>query len=305
MPRRRCGRRSYDPLGPQLVELARRSSRAGRRRRARCRRPAPERPDQLQPARESRTASARCRASCTGRSPRPSASRSMSRAANCGSSKMSAIVATTPAGTPASPRTRVDLDGVARARPVGDEPLDLRPGSPREPRASRSARRRPARAGPSWSTSRRKTLSTLAEMITQRPSPLRNRLDGTMPARPVPDGPRALPDRSYSGTTLSSIAKHASVSATSTTCPRPLPARVPPDQREQHPLEREHRRERVAERDAEPRRRPVGEAVQVTQAADRLGHRCEAGPVRARPGLAIARHPREDRRRGLTSASTS
>ena len=69
--------------------------------------------------------------------------------------------------------------------------------------------------------------------------------------------------------------------------------RVAPVERGEDALRREHPGERVAERDVDPRRRLVREAVDVADAAHRLRHRGEAGARRVRPGLPVAGDARD------------
>ena len=103
-----------------------------------------------------------------------------------------------------------------------------------------------------------------------------------------------MPSRSYSGTALSSSANDASISETSTTCPRPVAEHVAVVERREDALDGEHRGERVAERDARARRRLAGEAVDVAEAAHRLRDRGVAGALGVRPGLAVPGDARED-----------
>ena len=67
-------------------------------------------------------------------------------------------------------------------------------------------------------------MSAFAAMTIHFPSLDLKMFDGATPLRPVPPGPRTMPRRSYSGTVLSSSAKHASISETSITWPRPPPS---------------------------------------------------------------------------------
>ena len=57
---------------------------------------------------------------------------------------------------------------------------------------------------------------------------------------------------------------------------------------------RERRGQRVTERHAGPRRRPVGVAGDVPDTAHRLADGAESGPRRVRPGLAEPGHPGDD-----------
>ena len=102
-----------------------------------------------------------------------------------------------------------------------------------------------------------------------------------------------VPSRSYSGTALSSSAKHDSRSETSTTCPRPSSTWRARAERASTPCAANIAGQRVAERDAEPRRRLVREAVDVAQAAHGLRDRRQSRPAarRARSG----RSPRRAR----------
>ena len=121
-------------------------------------------------------------------------------------------------------------------------------------------------------------------MITQRPSELRKRFEGTMPASVVPAGPRVTPRRSYSGTTLSSIAKQASVRATSTTWPRPAPA--PSRQTSASRMPWSAKRE-ASESPSEMPRRGGGRSGKpfrcrrpaAASATDAKPARCDCGPV--------------------------
>ena len=118
----------------------------------------------------------------------------------------------------------VDLGGVVPPRPVGDDPLELLLIlAARE--VGRDTCGSSASSGwPMAAQSRRKTPSALAAITIQLSSLDLKMFDGAMPVSPVPPGPRTISSRSYSGTMLSSSAKHASISETSTTCPRPPPS---------------------------------------------------------------------------------
>ena len=79
-------------------------------------------------------------------------------------------------------------------------------------------------ACPIASQRRPKTLSAFAAITIHFPSLDLKMFEGATPFSPVPPGPRTMPSRSYSGTMLSSSAKQASISETSTTWPRPPPS---------------------------------------------------------------------------------
>ena len=81
------------------------------------------------------------------------------------------------------------------------------------------------------------------------------------------------------------------------TWPVPL-LRVAVVERHEHALGGEHRRERVAERDAQARRGVAGEAVDVAQAAHRLAGGGEPGALGVRAGLAVAGDARDDEAAG-------
>ena len=105
-----------------------------------------------------------------------------------------------------------------------------------------------------------------------------------MPGRIEPVRSRTAPKASNSGSSDSITENTDSYSATSTTWPTPRLAAV---------LEREHRADdavergqRVADRHADARRRPIGRAGDVAQAAHRLADHAEPRPrvIRARSG---------------------
>ena len=70
--------------------------------------------------------------------------------------------------------------------------------------------------------------------------------------------------------------------------------RVAVVERRQDPLHREHRGERVAQRDPGAWRRLARESVDVSETAHRLGDRGEPRPLRVRPGLAVPGDACED-----------
>ena len=113
-----------------------------------------------------------------------------------------------------------------------------------------------------------------------------------MPGRIEPVRSRIVPNASNSGSSDSITENTDSYSATSTTCPRPVLRRV--SMREQRADDAVERGQRVADRDAGARRRPVRRAGDVAQPAHRLADHAEPRPLAVRPRLAVARDAHHD-----------